>query len=135
MLETKYTLKFEVVIGLSSDPTPDGIYLFTTEHMQTIWQKYAEEFFNKTSVYVSAIAVFGRAIYHHEWGCPIEGEQCLTFHCTANREFIEDLDMYEKGVLYIAKKLKKEFKQHTITITKIPSRIYYLTDEDNLEEE
>ena len=130
----KYTLKYEVVIGLTVDPDPDELNTFIIDNMQYHWQKYAEEFFNKTNVFVSAIAIFGHAIYHHEWGCPPSGEQCLTFHCTANPEFIKDLEMYEEGVLYIAKKMKKYFRQHTITITKLPATINYLTDDDNEEE-
>lgn len=134
MAEFKYTLKYEVVIGLTADPIPDELNIFTTNNMQYHWQKYAEEFFAQTNVFVSAIATFGHAIYHHEWGCPPSGEQCLTFHCTANPKFIKDLDMYEEGVLYIVKKLKKYFRQHTITITRITSKVCYLTDADNEEE-
>lgn len=134
MTEFKQSVKYEVVIGLTADPDPEEISCFSTENMQYHWQYYAEEFFAKTNVFVSAIATFGYAIYHHEWGCPFKGEQCLTFHCTANPEFIKDLDVYEKGVIYIAKKLKKRFRQHTITITKLPADICYLTDKDNEEE-
>lgn len=134
MAEFKQSVKYEVVIGLTADPIPDEITIFSTDNMQYHWQVYAEEFFNKNDVFVSAIATFGYAIYHHEWGCPVIGEQCLTFHCTANPEFIKDLDVYEKGVIYITKKLKKRFRQHTITITKLPADICYLTDKDNEEE-
>ena len=58
----------------------------------------------------------------------------MSFHCTANPEFIKDFNKYEEGVLYITKRLKRDFEQHTVTMTKLPSSVCYLTDEDNLEE-
>lgn len=88
-------------------------------------------FFEKSGIYISAISTEGRAIYKKEWGCPLHGERIITFHCTANINFINDLDLYKDGILYITKKLKKDFKQHTITITVIPSDIIYLSGEEN----
>ena len=106
----------------------------TIDKIYESWKKYAKEFFDNNDIYVSAIAIPGKALYHNDWGCPIGGERVISFNCTANPEFIKDYNKYEEGVLYITKKLKKEFQQHTITITKIPSSVFYLTDE-NMEEE
>ena len=131
----KPTIKYEIVIGLDCEPDNNSNRRFTisAEYVRYAWQKYAKDFYEENNVYVSSISLFGYALYHTDWGCPYEGEQCLSFHCTANPEFVKDMDMYEKGLLYIVKKLKKEFDQHTITITKIPSEVLYLTDEDNEE--
>lgn len=122
------TVKYEVLVGV-----PDGMPItndiFFKDDIRAAWQKYAKEFYDKTNVYVSAITMFGRAIYRTEWGCPHCGESVISFHCTANPEFIKDLNLYKEGVLYISKKLKKEFGQHTITITQLPAGIFYLTDE------
>lgn len=145
MAESKYTLKYEVVVGVPDDTefpvfSPDisvitgNILKCQLDEMKSAWKKYAKEFYEANDIYVSAIAIPGRALYHEDWGCPENGERVMSFHCTANPEFIKDLDMYEKGVLYISKKIKKEFEQHTVTITKIPSRVFYLTDADNEEE-
>lgn len=133
MVELKRSVKYEVVIGVPRDEEAASM-MSTGIKMYTAWQRYADEFFEKTGVYVSTIAHDGAALYKTEWGCPVCGEVIITFNSTANPEFIKDLDMYEKGVLYITKKLKKEFKQHTITITKLPAEVFYLTDADNEEE-
>lgn len=131
------TVKFEVVIGVPDDKFINGKYednIYNIEdniyNINKAWMKYAKEFYEKTQIYVSAISVNGKALYNSDWGCPPEGERTITFNCTANRFFIDDLYTYEEGVLYIAEKLKEEFKQHTITITKIPSYIWYYADEE-----
>ena len=132
MVEGRASIKYEVVIGLISGKTNSVIY--DHEYIKMKWQEYAKEFYDKTGVYVSAVAMVSHAIYNKEWGCPALGEPCISFHCTANPEFIKDFDVYGEGVLYITKKLKKEYEQHTITITKIPAGVIYLTDKDNLED-
>lgn len=125
------SIKYEIVLGLEIDH--DTITIDYNKAREK-WQEYAKEFYDLNYVYVSAISVDSRALYNIEWGCPNGGEYTMTFHCTANPEFIKDLDKYEEGVLYITKRLKRDFKQHTITITKMPVTVCYLTDEDNLEE-
>lgn len=132
MRNFKQSAKYEIVIGLIADAP---ISPFSVEYVQYLWQRYAEKFYDENGIYVSAIAVFGHAVYHTEWGCPTSGEQCLTFHCTANPEFIKDLEKYEEGVLYITKRLKRELNQQTITITKLPADICYLTTKDDIEYE
>ena len=124
----KASIKYEVVIGLITD----NYNRYNPDTMKTKWQEYAKEYFDMTGVYVSAIAIEGNAIYNKDWGCPTSGEPCITFNCTINPHFITDFEVYEAGIIYITKKLKKEFHQHTITITKIPSGVFYLTDTDNI---
>ena len=147
MIMPKPTVKYEVVVGVPDDteypifcPGPEFSVITGTmmkcqlDEMRSAWKKYAKEFYEANDIYVSAIAIPGRALYHEDWGCPENGERVLSFHCTANPEFIKDLHMYEEGIQYIAKKLKKEFKQHTITITRLYADIVYLTDDNNEEE-
>lgn len=137
MGDFNYTLKYEIVVGMETDETInrslkdriDG-YAKTYNKIKNKWQEYAKEFYDKYNVYVSSICIAGHALYHTDWGCPTNGEYTVTFHCTANPEFIHDFELYEKGVLYISKKLKEEFKQHTVTITKLNANICYLTDEE-----
>ena len=135
------TIKYEVVIGLETEESLNSSfadrsarYFKVASNIRTKWQEYAKEFFDKYGTYVSAICSDGNAIYHEDWGCPKGGESVVTFHCTINPEFVKDYGLYEKGVLYITKNLKKEFEQHTITITKIPSKICYLTDKNDEED-
>jgi CRISPR/Cas system-associated protein Cas7 (RAMP superfamily) len=137
------SVKYEVVLGLEKDNERLTVQLKNvdltsfiinrTNKAKEMWQKYAKEFYDTTGIYVSAICEKTRAIYNTEWGCPKDGEFTISFHCTANPEFIKDFNKYEEGVLYITKRLKRDFEQHTVTITKIPASVCYLTDEDNLE--
>lgn len=140
MTNFKQTVKYEIVLGLLTNDLYDKLPNVTMASISQFhdakrkWQQYAKEFYNENGIYISAIANMSDAVYNEEWGCPMCGEFTVTFHCTANPEFVKDLELYEKGILYITKKLKREFKQHTVTITKLPAEICYLTDEDNLEE-
>lgn len=143
------SVKYEVVVGVPDNKQVsitsmfaevDGILLTLPQvefelldQIKLRWQEHARIFNEVNGVYISAIAVPGHAIYHKDWGCPTYGERVIAFNCTANPEFIKDMDKYEEGVLYIAKKLKKDFKQHTITITKLKADMCYLTDKDNEE--
>ena len=136
ILEAKQTEKYEVVVGVPDDLFVNGKYEDNLEKVIDKWQEFAKLYYEDTDIYVSAIAISGKAVYNADWGCPPHGERVFAFHCTANREFIKsenDLRLYEKGVLYIAKKLKKEFNQSTITITKLSSlgcKVYYMTNEN-----
>lgn len=137
-MEARKTVKYEVVIGVPDDTefpifSPEFSVITGTmmkcqlDEMKSAWQNYAEEFYEEHDVYVSSIAITGKALYHDYWGCPKHGERVLTFNCTANPEYIKDMDLYEEGILYITKKLKKQFEQNTITITKLPAEVFYLT--------
>lgn len=127
------TEKHEVVIGIENNIIVNRMIEREIEKMIKSWQKHAKEYFNKTGVYVSAIVNEGRAIYNEDWGCPDGGERVLTFNCTRNPKFIEDKYEYQRGIHYIVANLKKEFNQHTITITSMymGTGIMYITDEDN----
>lgn len=126
------TAKYEIVIGVPDVKFINGRFEDQAYAMVNKWQEYAKEYYDKTGIYVSAIANEGKAIYNKDWGCPDGGERTLTFNCTPNRVFIEDIIKYRQGIAYIVAKLKKEFEQHTITITNItPATMDYFTDEDN----
>lgn len=125
------TEKYEVVIGIENDITVNRMIEREIEKMIKSWKKHAKEYFDKTGVYVSAIVNEGRAIYNEDWGCPDGGERVLTFNCTRNPKYIENDSAYKIGIFYIVFCLKKEFNQHTITITALNADISYITDEDN----
>lgn len=129
-MEHGCTMKYEVVFGIPDDEFKNGGLQSNEIKYIDKWQEFAKEYFEQTGIYVSAIANFGKAIYHKEWGCPLHGERTVTFNCTANPTFIKDMEAYKNGVLYIAGKLKKEFKQNTVTITKMTAGIHYLTNDE-----
>ena len=61
------TIKYEVVIGVPDDEFRNGKLQSTIDIMKDKWQEYAKKYFDETGIYVSAIAVEGRAIYNKEW--------------------------------------------------------------------
>lgn len=135
------TVKFEVVVAIPDigNPIVNDKRLSKLDIASRAWKTFAKKFYEKTDVYVSAIVNEGRALYLKEWGCPSDGEYTVTYNCTMNPNFINGLAKYEyeNGVIWIAKQLKKHFKQHTVSITKIDSKgtfMEYLTD-DNCKEE
>lgn len=127
------SVKFEVVIGVPDDEVHmhGDKYAKTNETLMIqAWMNYAKEFFKEHDCYVSAIAVPGKAVYNMDWGCPLYGERVVTFHCTANPIFIKDLFLYEEGLMYITKKLKEQFHQNTITITRLEADVCYLAGDE-----
>ena len=131
----KETVKFEVVVAIPDlgRTIVNGKQLSDLDIASRVWKTFAKKFYEKTDIYVSAIVNEGRALYLKEWGCPSNGEHTVTYNCTMNPNFIKDMCEYENGVIWIAKQLKKYFKQHTVSITKISSEgtfMEYLTDEN-----
>ena len=126
----KPTVKYEVVFGDAGDTYANGGIVSNSKLYRSKWMEYAGEYFDETGTYISAIANEGYALYNEEWGCPLLGEETITFNCTANPEFIKDMELYEAGVLYITNKLKEFFKQSTVTITKLESTVKYITNSE-----
>lgn len=141
------SVKYEVVLGVLEgyddlqwapdridNPNIPGINFDEPSILDSLekWKEYALEYFNLYNTYVSAVAIpHTYAVYNEEWGCPVYGEPVVVFHCTMNPEFIRDANLYELGVVYIAEKLMKFFKQSTVTITKLPAGVCYLKKEEN----
>lgn len=133
-MKFRESVKYEVVVAIPDDLctcTVNGVAVDAYSQMNKMWIQFATEYFERTDVFVSAISNKGAALYHHSWGCPEYGERVVTFNCTANKEFIKDMDLYEKGIIYITNKFKEALKQHTITITRLKSDVLYMTDSDN----
>lgn len=121
------SIKYEVVVGLI--PGYHGISNNAElAIVRNAWMKYALKYYNETNVYISSIAYEAKALYNREWGCPIDGEPVVVFHCTLNPEFVKNEKVYEDGIVYVAKKLKEELRQSTVTITKTNASIAYLSD-------
>ncbi len=126
------TVKYEVVIGINTDGSMiNGRRVSPYEECNSRWISEANKVYEETGVYVSAISIDGFALYNKDWGCPSYGEYVVVFNCTPNTiEFIKDLDLYEECLMRIVRKLKEIYDQSTITITKIPSNIIYMSGEN-----
>ncbi|ABR54017.1 hypothetical protein Mevan_0104 [Methanococcus vannielii SB] len=118
----KYVISFGTVPGYGSN---DGSVVAekVAEDLKNILFKIQE----KTEVYPSGVLSLGKAIYSTEWGCPIGGEDIFVYSGSHNPEF-SDIEKWQDAVLLLAKEIKSHFKQSTVTIDWIESKITYLKD-------
>ena len=125
------TLSFRLVVGVEKGYFHDvkgvadnGLVYKVSE----LWQKLAANEFNQSGIYVSVIAQPAAVIYHQEWGCPQGGESVIVLSGSANPNFIKDLDAWKKVVIKLAKELKEQLNQTTLTIEFQETDLVYLTD-------
>ena len=125
------TISFRIVIGVA-----EGYYHNVSGvaenalvyKVATLWQKLAKEEFDKTFIYVSAVAQPGSVIYHTQWGCPTGGESVVVLSGSANPNFVKDLNKWRDTVVKLASELKKQLNQTTLTIEFFEADLVYLTD-------
>ena len=125
------TLSFRITVGVAEGyfHNLSGVAENALVHkVSELWQKIAKEEFDKSEIYVSAVAQPGSVIYHTQWGCPQGGESVVVLSGSANPTFVKDLDVWKNVVIELGKKLKKELKQTTLTIEFQETDLVYLTD-------
>ena len=98
------------------------------ENVSTLWQQLAAREFDQNNVYVSVIAQPGAVIYHTDWGCPVGGESVVVLSGSANPTFVKDMEQWKETVVKLAKQLKKQLKQSTLSIEFFETDFIYLTD-------
>jgi len=125
------TLSFRIVTGVESGyhhdvkGVADNSLVFK---VSKLWQELAASEFDKSEIYVSAVTQPGSVVYHNQWGCPRGGESVIVLSGSANPNFIEDLGQWKETVVKLAKQLKKELKQSTLTVEFFETDLVYLTD-------
>lgn len=110
------SLKFSMVCGVNEGYAHENEKYNSLELLSYGWAEVAEKVFNETGIYVSATIVESRTIYHQDWGCPKGGEVTATCFGSANPNFVTDMAAWKEAVIMITKKLKKDFKQSTVTV-------------------
>ena len=125
------TISFRIVVGVEKG------YFHNTKgvaesalvyKVSKLWQELTREEYNESYIYVSAVAQPGAVIYNQEWGCPTGGESVVVLSGSANPTFVKDLDAWKETVVKLAKQLKKELKQSTLTVEFFETDLVYLTD-------
>ena len=76
-------------------------------------------------VYISAVIKSSKTVYHEAWGCPKGGEETVVITGVANKEFVDNIDKWKNTVIKLAKQLKKEFKQSTLTCEFLETELHY----------
>jgi len=125
------TLSFRLTIGIAEGyfHTLNGVAENAlVNKVGELWQKLAANEFNQSGIYVSVIAQPAAVVYHTDWGCPVGGESVVVLSGSANPNFVEDLNAWRNTVIKLARKLKKELNQTTLTIEFFETDLVYLTD-------
>lgn len=125
MLET---LNFQIIAGLNKGYFHNNNCDDCYRRALKIWQEIAQEEFETSGIYVTAVIRKSKTIYSKEWGCPEGGEDTIIISGTANPKFIKDLGVWKEKVLYLAAKFKEQFEQESITCEFTRSELYYFND-------
>ena len=110
------TIKFEITTGINEGYFHENENRNGEQIVGELWQKIALNIYNSTEIYISSNISPSKTVYNTEWGCPKGGEDTVNINGTANPEFVKDLEQWKSVVLEIAKKLKTELKQSTMTV-------------------
>lgn len=119
------TLRFEIVTGINKGYFHTNSQSESLDLVGEIWQKIAKEEFEKNNIYISAVIKPSKTIYNEEWGCPQKGEETVVLTGVANKEFVYDVEKWKDTVIKLAKELKKQLKQSTLTCEFIETELYY----------
>lgn len=109
------TSKFTIVTGVNEGYYHENESKEIIEIISEVWQRIAEEEYEKTDVYISAIFNKGKAVYSQKWGCPKGGEDIVVISGIRNDEFMSDDIRWRESVIVLAKKLKRKLRQTTMT--------------------
>lgn len=107
------TDKFQFTIGI----TPG--YFHNNENTDIdfvkLVDKCAREVEEECSIYISFNIIPAITLYKTEWGCPEGGEMTYTLSAIRNLKFNKDSLMWRWACVNIAKKLKAELNQSSVT--------------------
>ena len=120
----KFVINFGIASGYNTNFTEEDLakeYYNVRIKVQDI----LKDIFEETGVYVSCYSNLTSTIYNMDWGCPLSGEGTVTLSGTCNAQFT-NLYKWHSTVVLLASRLKKEFKQSTITVEFMNAKIEYL---------
>ncbi|MCC5438658.1 hypothetical protein [Clostridium botulinum] len=112
----KKTIEFKIITGVNEGYFHDNENKDGVQVVGEVWQKIALDVFKDRGIYISSVINSSKTVYNTEWGCPEGGEDTVTITSTANPEFVQNLEEWKEAVIEIAKKIKKELKQSTMTV-------------------
>ena len=83
--------------------------------------------YNRHDEKLSGVISTGYAIYEEERGCPTTGEPVIRFETTYNKKkTISNEYEWKCGVRALAKIIREEYKQTTVTLEFIESSLHYI---------
>ena len=107
--------------GYNNDKEPDNWYLIRTKIQDILKEAEAE-----CGTYVSFTMVPGHVIYKMQWGCKHGGKPVALLEATRNSTFNSDENEWRRAVQCVARKLKEQFKQSTLTVSFQEADVVYM---------
>ncbi|WMJ82289.1 hypothetical protein RBU49_08585 [Clostridium sp. MB40-C1] len=123
------TLRFEIVTGVNKGYFHNNNQNESLNLVGELWQRIAKQEFEKSNIYVSAVMKVSKTIYNEAWGCPKGGEETIVITGVANKEFVQDMNAWKNTVIKLAKEVKKELKQSTLTCEFNEVEMFYFKDD------
>lgn len=134
MEENFEVFKYEAIFGIAPGYNNNVSNDFdVVKYFSEIWSRQAKRCFDETGVYISAVISECNVVYNVDWGCPEGGERCVKIECCPNPAFMEsreDVVKYQDALYSIILRVKKELKQETVSMQKIPVSNYYYYKKD-----
>ena len=118
------TIRWTCTAGVNSGYDLQMQEQLPIEHITAMYQKIAAQVYETTGVYISAVIVPSRIVYHSEWGCPAEGEIGYTFSGSCNTAFSKVED-YKNALMILAEMLKEALHQTTLLLEIVPAHLEY----------
>ena len=109
---------FQLVIGYISGYNREELErkneFDSIERFNTLYYKIAQEIYDKSGVFVTALTFKSRVLYP---GAPEGGERVYVVQGSRNEEFTSDKEKYRKAVNEVARILANILQQSTYSIT------------------
>ena len=98
------------------------------EEFNNLYKEMAAQVMHENGIYISAVSVPSRCLYHRDWGCPRGGEETFTVSATRNPQFTTDEEAWKEAFLKVVTYLKEELKQSTVSVEFSEVDFVYLAD-------
>lgn len=93
--------------------------------VEVIWQEMAAKVQTETGIYVSAVFMESKTVYHTEWGCPVGGEitRFITGECNPTYNAVDNYKESVKKVLHLT---AQTLRQSTTQLTFMEAEFVYM---------
>ena len=109
---------FQLVIGFISGYNREELErkneYDSIERFNTLYYKIAQEIYDKSGVFVTALTFKSRVLYP---GAPEGGERVYVIQGSRNERFTPDKEKYKNAVVKLARILASELEQETFSIS------------------
>ena len=119
------TISFIATLGINPGYGHSNQQVSASEIVGRVWQDEAAQVFQECGVYVSAVVIDSKTVYHTDWGCPQGGEvtALITGDCNPQYTPIEE---YKEAVLKVIERCARRLEQSTTQVRFSETELAYL---------